>query len=90
MDITLFTTVKLFKHKLELFEHTQSMSKYSTGSVYIGNIINYLPDPLPRGLEVGLQGRSTFPILKLSIQIDRLGGVLTSIWCTVYPLEHNI
>ena len=47
-----------------------------TGSVYIGNIINYLtylPDSFPRGLKVDLEGNSIFLMLTLSMHIDRLG-----------------
>ena len=76
MDITWFTTVKVSECKLELFEYTQNMSKWPAGSVYIGNIINYLmylPDPFPRGLKVDLKGSSTFPTLMLSIHFDGLG-----------------
>ena len=52
------------------------MSKQPAGSVYIGNNINYLtylPFTFPRGLEVDLEGSSTFPTLILSVHIDRLG-----------------
>ena len=52
------------------------MSKLSTGLVSIGNFINYLLyllDPFPRGLEVDLEGSSTFPTLTLSMHINRLG-----------------
>ena len=39
------------------------------GSVYIGNLLNYLTyltDPFPRGVEIDLEGDSTFPPLMLS------------------------
>ena len=52
------------------------MFKRPTGSAYIGSIINYLiygPAPFPRGLEVELEGSSTFLTLILSLHIDRLG-----------------
>ena len=75
MDAILSTTVKVTKCKLKPFQYIQSMSKRPTGSVYIGNIIYYpiyLPDPLPNGLEVDLGGSSIFPILMLSLHVDRL------------------
>ena len=75
MGIILFTTIKDSKCKLRPFEHTQSMSKWPTEFVYMGNIINYFiypPDPFPRGLELDLERSSTFPILILLINIDRL------------------
>ena len=68
MDIILFTTVKVSKHKLGPFDHTQSMFKQPAGLVYIGNNTNYLLyllDPFPRGLEVDLEGSSIFPALIL-------------------------
>ena len=76
MDITLFTTVKVTKCKLRPFEHAQSMSKHLVGFICIGNIINYLLYLLfafPRVLEIDLEGSSTFPKLRLSMHIDRLG-----------------
>ena len=42
MDVALFTTVKVSKHQLGLFEHAQSKSKWPTVSEYVGNIFNYL------------------------------------------------
>ena len=76
MNIILFTTIKLSENKLRPFEHTQSMSKWPTGLVYVGNIINYLLYLLaPRGIEVDLEGSSTFLTLILSMHIDRLGLV---------------
>ena len=46
------------------------MSKWPAGSVYIGNIyyhLMYATSPFPRGLEVGLEGSSTFPTLTVSM-----------------------
>ena len=54
------------------------MSKWPSGSIYIANFINhlfYLPDTFPRGLEVDLEGSSTFLSLTLLMHIDRLGLV---------------
>ena len=54
------------------------MSKQPSRSVYIGNIkyyLIYLPDTFPRGLEVDLEGSSTFLPLLLLMLIDRLGLV---------------
>ena len=76
MDITLLVTIKMSELKLGPFKHAQSMLKWPTGSVYIGNTICcllYLPAPFPRGLEVDLEGSSTFPTLTLSMYIDKLG-----------------
>ena len=70
------TTVKVTKCKLGPFEDAQSMSKWPAGSDYIGSIINYLtylPDPFPKGIEVYVEGSSTFPILILSMHIIGLG-----------------
>ena len=63
------------KDKLGLFEYTQNMSKRPAESVYIGNIIDYLSyllTPFSRGLEVYLEGSSTFLLLMLSMYTDRL------------------
>ena len=68
--------VKVAKHKSGWFEHAIRMFKWPTGFIYIGNIIYYLaylPTPCPRGLEVDLEGSSTFSMPILSIHIDRLG-----------------
>ena len=68
------TTVKVTIHKFWPFDHAVSMSKWPSGSV--GNIVyylTYLPDPFPRGLKVDLEGSSTFPLLALSMHINRLG-----------------
>ena len=49
-------------------------------SVHIGNITYYpiyLSTPFPRSLEVDLEGSSTFPILMLSMHIDRFGLLVT-------------
>ena len=76
MDMTLSTIVKAMEYKSGLFEHAESMSKQTAGFVYIGNLIYYfihLPDPFPRGLEVNVKGSSIFPIIMLSMYIDRLG-----------------
>ena len=51
------------------------MSKQPIGLVHIGNIIYYLlylPDTFHRGLEVDLEGSSTFLTLMLLMHIDRL------------------
>ena len=51
------------------------MFNWPTRLVYIGNFINYLlylPDPLPRGIRIVLEGSSTFLPLMLSMHIDRL------------------
>ena len=76
MDLTIPITIKVTKCKSWFFEHSISMSKWPTRSVYVGNIVYhliYLPDPFVRGLEVDLEGKSIFPILLLSIHIDSLG-----------------
>ena len=60
--------VKVTKSKSELFKYTRSMLKWPEGSVYIGYILYYpiyLLAPLPRGLEVDLEGSSIFPTLRL-------------------------
>ena len=70
------TIVKVSECKLGLFKHTESMSKWPTGSAYIVNFINYLlylPKPFSRGLGIDLEGSSTFVPLMLSMHIDRLG-----------------
>ena len=75
MDAILFTIVKISKCKPGPFENTQSMSKWPTRSVYIGNTIDYityLPASFPRGLGIDLEGSSIFPTLILSMLIDRL------------------
>ena len=72
MDIKLLTIGKVSKHKLGPFKHAQSLSKQPAGLVYVVNFINYLPylpAPLPRGLEVDLEGSCTFPTLMLLIYI---------------------
>ena len=66
------------KQKSGLLEHAQSMSKWPVESVYIGNIYYYPRNLLitfPRGLEVDLEGSSTFLIFMLLMHIDRLGLV---------------
>ena len=76
MDTTLYKTLKVAKCKSRLFKDAQSMSRRPTGSVFIGNIINYrtyLPNPFPRGLEVDLKGSSTFLTLMLLMHTNRLG-----------------
>ena len=75
MDITLFTIIKVLECKLGPFEYTQSMSKWPARSVYVGNIFNYLiylPDPFPRGLQVDLEGSSTFLTITPLVYMDRL------------------
>ena len=72
----MFIPLEVSKHKLRTFEHAQSISKQLTGSVYIGNGINYflyLPDLFPRGLTIDLKESTTFPTLTLSMYIGRLG-----------------
>ena len=72
----MLTIVKMIKYKSEPFEHAENMSKWPSGSMYIGNIFYYLThltDTFPKGLEVDLKGSSTFPTLMLSIHIYRLG-----------------
>ena len=64
------------ERKSEPFKHTESMSKWPSGSVYIGNFINYflyLPTPFPRVLCIDLEGGSIFLPLRLLMHIDRLG-----------------
>ena len=76
MDIMLLTTVRVPECKLGPFEYIQSISKWPKGLVYIGNTINclpYLPDTFPKGLEVDLEGSSTFKTLMILIPINRLG-----------------
>ena len=76
MNIIMLTTVKATKHKSGPFEHAVSISKWPTGSVYVGNTIYYLKYPLApflRGLEIDLEGSNIFPILTLSMLINRLG-----------------
>ena len=76
MDITMTTIVKMTKHKLRLLEHTESISKWPTGSVYIGNIVYHLTCLSAfflKGLEVDLEGSSIFPTFILLMHIDRLG-----------------
>ena len=74
---TIFATmimVKVTKCKSGPFEHAVSMSKWLAGSIYIGNTICYpiyLLYPFPRGLEVDQEGTSIFPILALSMYINR-------------------
>ena len=51
------------------------MSKWPTGSAYVGNSINYLlclPAPFPRGLYIDLEGSNTLLSLTLSMNINRL------------------
>ena len=74
--MTMSTIVKVTRHKSGLLKHTESLLKRPAGSMYIINIIYnhiYLPALSPRGLEVDLEGSSTFPILMLSIHSNRLG-----------------
>ena len=74
MDTIFLSNNKVSKYKL--FEYTQGMSIWPTGSAYVGNFINYLSyllDPFPRGLLIDLEGDSTFLPLMLSVYIDRLG-----------------
>ena len=69
------STVKMTKYKVQPFEHTVSMSKMPTGSVYLGNIIIfliYLHDTFPMGLELDLEGSSRFPAFVLLMQNNRL------------------
>ena len=76
--MTLYIIIKVTKYKPGLFEHVESMSKRLEGSVYIGNVIyylGYLPIPFSRGLKVKLEGSNIFPILMLSMHINRLGLV---------------
>ena len=71
-------TVKVTKCKLGPFKHAQSIFKWSIGSVYIGNIINYLkylPITFPRGLEMEPEESRTFPKIMLLMHINRLGLV---------------
>ena len=70
MHIMLFSIVKVFKCKSGPFKHALNISKWSAGSVYIGNVINYLIYllvPFLRGPEVNLEGRIIFLTLMLSI-----------------------
>ena len=58
------------------------MSKQPTGSICIGNTIYfpiYLPASLPRSLNEDLEKSRMFPILVLSIYIDRLAMSVTCI-----------
>ena len=75
MEMTKPTIVKVIKCKSALFEHTVGISKRPKGSVYIGSIIYYLTcllAPFPKGLEVDLEGSSTFSTLMLLMYINRL------------------
>ena len=61
MDVMLFKTVRTSERKLGPFEYAQSMLKRPKGSVYVGNIIDYLlylSTTFPRGLGVDLEGSS--------------------------------
>ena len=63
MNTIFFSKNKVAKRKLGPFERTQSISKWPTGSAYVGNSIDYLlclPVPFPRGLGIDLEGSSTF------------------------------
>ena len=69
MYMTMKTILKVIKCMSGYFEYTVSISKQPAGSVHIGKIIYYficLPIPFLRGLEVDLEGSSTFPILMLN------------------------
>ena len=76
MDAAILSNNKVSKHNLGLFKHAQSMSKQPAGSAYIGSFVSYLlylPDPLPRGLGIDLEGSSTFLPFILSMHLYRLG-----------------
>ena len=78
MNMILFTIAKVIEHKLKLFEHTQSISKWPVESVYIGDNTcypTYLLASYPRGPEVDLERSIRFPILMLLMHIYRLGLV---------------
>ena len=67
---------KVFENKLRLFLHAQSITKWPTRSVYIGNFINYLSyflAPFPKSLGIYLEGNSKFLPLVLSMLINILG-----------------
>ena len=54
--------------QVKSFEHAISMSKWPAGSIHVGNIVyyfTYLPAPFLRGLEIDLEGKTTFPTLTL-------------------------
>ena len=75
MGVTLLTIVKVTKHKSKPFDHTVSISKWPAGSAYVGNIIFYLiylSALFPRGIKVDLEGGNIFPILMLSMYMDKL------------------
>ena len=60
------------------------MSKRPTGLVYIGNIINYflyLYALFSRGLEVNLEGRSTFLTLMPLMHINGIGLISNLYGC---------
>ena len=60
--IATMITVKVTQCNSGLFEHAVSISKQPTGSIHIGNIIQYLIyllTPFPSGLKVDVEGSST-------------------------------
>ena len=62
--------------QVKAIKHAQSMSKWPSGSAYVGNFIDYLfclAVAFPRGLCIVLEGGSTFLPLMLSMYINRLG-----------------
>ena len=90
MDLTMpaiVSIVKVTKRKSGLFEHAISMSKQLAGSVYIGNV-QYYPmyflGPFPRGLEIHLEGISTFLTLILSLLHQYIRLILSLIVVFTY------
>ena len=84
------SNIKVSKCKSGQFEYAQSMSKWPTGSAYVGNFISYLlylPDSFPRGLCINLEGSSIFLPLTLSMHIDILGLLVTcrELYLYAYP-----
>ena len=66
--------VKVNKCKLGPFQHAVNISKWPSGSIYIGNIFFYLiflPIYFPRCLEIDLERSITFLTLILLIHIDK-------------------
>ena len=57
MDAMFFNNNEVSEYNLGHFKQDQSMSKWSTGLAYVGNLINYLlylATPFPRDLGIDL------------------------------------
>ena len=64
---------KVTQYKSRLFEHTRSMLKWPTESVYIGIklfFLIYLLDTFLGGREADLEGSITFPLVIDTVLID--------------------